>query len=145
MSATNDLMNGLIDHLVSTGVGVKVVGTAVFQSTDTALVMETLPQTPDKAVAITIYPVTDDPTLSDSVAGIQIKARAPGPDPQAVNDLTDAVFDAFQNLSKTLTTGIVIQQIARKSGVPLGLDKQMRRTRSENYYAKFWRPSTHRE
>lgn len=145
MSATNDLANGLIDYLVSVGIGVKVTGSAVFQSTDTALVLETLPQTPDKAVAITIYPVTDDPTLSNSVAGVQVKARAAGPDPTAVNDLTDSVFDALQNLTKTLSTGVVVQQILRKSGVPLGLDGQMRRVRSENYYATFWRPSTFRE
>jgi hypothetical protein len=144
MSATNDMFDGLAAALVAAGVGVTVSGSAVFQPTDTAIVMETLPQTPDSAIAITIYPVSDDPTLSDSVAGIQIKARAAGPDPRAVNALTDAVFNAFQNMTMTLSTGICIQQIGRKSGVPLGMDDQMRRIRSENYYAKYWRPSTFR-
>lgn len=144
MSATNELSDGLIDRLVSAGIGVKLAS-GKFASTDTAIVMQTLPQTPDNAIAITIYPGSDDPTLSDSVAKVQIMARWGGSDPRPTNDLTDAVFDAFQNLGATLSTGIVVQQITRISGVPLGKDDNQRWLRSENYAVKFWRPSTFRE
>lgn len=144
MSATNQLFDGLADVLVAASVGVRLMS-GTFQSTDTAIVMQVLPQAPDKAIAITIYPVTDDPTLSDSVAGVQIMARAGGSDPRATNDLTDAVFDAFQNLTKALSSGIVVQQITRKSATPLPKDDQQRWVRSENYYVKFWRPSAYRE
>lgn len=144
MTTTNALFDGLSEVLVAASVGV-TRSSGTFQSTDTAIVMQTLPQAPDNAIALTIYAGTDDPTLSDSVARVQVMCRAKTSDPRPTNDLADAVFAAFQNLTATLSTGIVVQQMLRRSSVPLGKDDQQRWVRSDNYDIKFWNPSTYRE
>lgn len=143
MSFTNDLFNGIADHLVTAGIGVKVT-TGKFQSTDIAIVMQTLPQEPDTAIALTTYTVSDDPTLSDSVYAVQAMMRGADSDPRPLNDLADSVFDALQNFTGTLSTGICVQQMVRRSSALLGKDQTQRWLRSDNYYAQLWRPSTYR-
>lgn len=144
MSFTNDMFSGLAQVLVGASVGVYSTMTA-YQSTDTAICSQLLPTTPDSAIAITFYPVSDDATLSDSVVGVQVMCRAAGSDSGPTNDLADAVFGVFQSLpDQTLPGGIQIQIMERRSGTLLGKDDDQRWIRSENYYAQVYRPATHR-
>lgn len=144
MSFTNDLFSGLAQLLATAGVGVYKPTTA-YGANDTAITSQVLPQSPDAALAITFYPVSDDATMSDSVVGVQVMIRAAGSDDSAANDLADAVFAVFQSLpSQTLTSGVQVQIMTRKSGTLLGKDDEQRWMRSENYYAQVYRPATHR-
>lgn len=118
---------------------------AAYAPTVTAITLGALPQNPDRAVALATYPVTDDPSLSDSIIGLQVLTRAPGPDPTAVADIRDAFFDVLHGLTDIdLPTGIHVVQCLHQSGGLLGRDEQQRWTRSDNYYVTVWRPSPNR-
>lgn len=144
MSFTSDMFAGLAQVLVDAGVG-SYSPTTAYAPTDTAIVSKVLPADPDNAIALTFYPVSDDATLGDSVIGIQVMTRAAGTNADAVDALDDAVFAAFQSLpDQTLSTGIDVLIIERRSGTSMGKDDVQRWMRSSNYYAQVYRPATHR-
>jgi hypothetical protein len=107
--------------------------------------MDTVPASPDRVITLTDYVVADDPTLSDSVIGVQVRTRWGGQDPRPVKDLDGAIFDALHGLEGvTLTGGIHIVSCFRRSGTSMGQDANNRWGRSSNYYATVHRPSTNR-
>lgn len=120
--------------------------TGVYASGDTAIVLDELPQAPDAAIALAVYPITDDPALSDSVAGLQVMTRAGGQDPRVVRGIASSVFDQLHGLyGYALSTGIRVVNIERRGGASLGKDSLNRWGRVDNYYVTCWRPSTHRQ
>ena len=144
MSFTKDLLTGLAAYLHSASVGTWKA-TGAYTSGQTAIVIGALPQTPDRAIALAFYPVEDSPSLSDSVAGVQVITRWGGEDPTATDDLADGVFDALHGMTAvTLSTGVRVVQCLHQSGASLGRDGNGRWERSDNYYLTIHRPSTHR-
>jgi len=108
-----------------------------------------MPQGPDRIIALTPYGVGDDPSLSDSVMGLQVRTRWGGANPTLVADLDDLIFDYLQTKTNwTVGSGaaaVTIVQCLRKSGpVSLGQDASLRWSLSSNYYLDVWRPSTNR-
>jgi hypothetical protein len=119
--------------------------TGAYASGQTGIVVKVIPQTPDTIIAISTYPVTDEPALSDSVVGLQVLTRAGGQDPSTVDDLADAVFDQLHGLhDHTLSTGVRVVQCLHRSGGSLGQDDLHRWSRSDNYYVTTHRPSPNR-
>lgn len=116
-----------------------------YESGDTGIVLRTIPQSPDAIVALSTYVVSDDPSLSDTVTGLQVLARAGGQDPRTVDDLADAIYDQLHGLHDTLlSTGIHVIECLRRSGTPLPQDDLHRWSRSDNYYVTTHRPSPNR-
>jgi hypothetical protein len=116
-----------------------------YTAAQTGIVLGTVPSTPDRIVTLTGYGVDDDPTLSDTTTGVQVRARWGGQDPRPVDDLADSIFDLLHNAGPlTLPTGIRVVQIHRQSSTPLGQDTNARWSRSDNYYVTTHRPSPHR-
>lgn len=140
-----DLCTGIAVLLSTAGVGTWNP-TAAYAATDTAICIRIMPASPDNIIMLTPYPVSDDYTLSDSVIGLQVRTRTGGEDPTTTDDLTDAVFDNLQGLyGITLSTGIRVQAVERRSSLPLGQDDLHRWVNSDNYYLTCWRPSPHRQ
>jgi hypothetical protein len=96
-------------------------------------------------MTLTPYPVSDDPTLADSVVGLQVMTRKAGADPRPTNDLADDAFDQLHGLHDVdLSTGIHVVSCVRRSGVMLGQDDLRRWLRSDNYYVTAYRPAPNR-
>ena len=139
-----NLLTGVAQLLAAAGVGVWR-DTGAYAATETGIVLDVIPQDPDQIITLSDYDISDDPTLSDSVIAVQVRTRWGGQDPRPVKDLDGAIFDALHGLeSVTLTGGVHVVSLVRRSGVSLGQDTNNRWMRSANYYATVWRPSTNR-
>lgn len=144
MGFQTDLAVGFADLLVTAGAGTWRA-TGAYATSETGIYLRVLPASPDRAIVLAPYVVTDDPTLSDSVTGLQIATRWEGANPTGNDDLADAVFDALQNLPRTtLSTGLVVTDCYRRSGSSLGQDGNQRWRTAQNFYIDAHRPSTHR-
>ena len=141
-----NLLTGIATAHASAGLELTYQATGAFTALQTALVVGKVPQTPDRLVTLAAYGVQDDPTLSDTITGVQVRTRAQGEDPRPVNDLDSAIFGYLQGkTSWTLSTGIYVVEIHRHSGPSsLGQDDAKRWMLSSNYYATCWRPGTNR-
>lgn len=139
-----NLMTGVAQLLAAASVGTWNPSGA-YQATDTAIVLRTLPETPDAIIALTTYPVTSDPSLSESVVGLQVLTRTGGQDPRTTDDLADSIFDQLQGLHDvTLATGVHLVQCLHQGGGALPDDDLHRWARSDNYYITAHRPSPNR-
>ena len=139
-----NLLTGIAQLLATANLGTWR-DTGVYAAAETGIVFDTVPATPDRVITLTDYVVSDDPTLSDSVIGVQVRTRWAGADPRPVKDLDGGIFDALHGLeSVTLTGGIHIVSMFRRSGTSMGQDLGNRWGRSSNYYATVHRPSTNR-
>jgi hypothetical protein len=144
MGFQTDLMTGFAQLLAAAGVGTWKVDGA-YQSTQTGILLRTLPQGPDRVIALAAYGVDDDPTLGDDVTGLQITTRWGSGDPRPNDDLADQVFDQLQNLPRTtLATDVVVTRCYRRSWSSLGQDSNTRWRTVQNFYVTAHRPSQHR-
>jgi hypothetical protein len=144
MGFTNDFLAGFADLIDGIG-GATWSPTGTYQDTDTGIFSQSTPPNPDGAVVLSAFSVSDDPTLADSVAGLQVMTRMGGLDPRPVNDLADTIFDALQGIHDvTLSTGVQVIECGRRSSLPLGQDDLRRWLRSDNYYVTTYRPAPHR-
>lgn len=144
MSFTSDLFKAVATLLSTANVGT-YSPTSAYAANVTAIVAKKLPATPDSAIALTFYPVSDDATLSDSVVGCQVMTRAGGSDSGPVDALSDSVFGVLQSLpNQQLTGGIWVQLVERRSGTSLGHDDLNRWMRADTYYFKTYWPAAHR-
>jgi hypothetical protein len=120
----------------------------VYATAETGIVLGYIPQSPDRIITLTTYGVADDPSLSDSVIGLQVRTRWGGQDPRLVQDLDDLIF-TFLHGKRNWTVGsgataVTIVQCLSQSAVSLGQDANNRWSFSHNYYLDLWRPSTNR-
>ncbi len=144
---TTDLIEGLATYLAlpANGLGATYSSTAAYTALQLGIVIGELRPTPDRQIALSAYPVADDPSLSDSVVGVQVISRWEGRDPRPSDDLDDAIFSLLHGKTRlVLSTGITVVQIQRVSGAPLGWDENQRRSVSSNYYVTAHRPSSNR-
>ena len=141
-SLVASLLDGLATHLETVGIATYSLTTPV-PDPGIAVVINAMPETPDRIVSLTTYSVADDPALIQGVVGLQVRVRG-GEDPRESIALDDACFDAFQTLTG-LFGSVWVTQMYRQSGAPLGQDANDRWERSSNYYIDVSRPSTHRE
>lgn len=132
------LLTGLAELLDTAGVGVWSPSAAP-GATDVAICLIVLPQSPERIICLTDYPVSADPRLTDAVIGIQVRVRGTD-DPAVASDLRDAVYDAIQGQSittlGTAPNAVVVSSIAWQSEVPLGPDGLGRYERTINYYVR---------
>lgn len=138
------LRAGVAQLLATAGVGTWSPTTG-FTSSQVAIVDGDLPPTPENAIGLMSYGVSDDPLLSDSVIGLQVQARAAGADPRATAKLSGKVFDELHGLTNVvLPGGVFLVQCYRQSWLSIGQDENNRWREKSNFYATVHRPSKYR-
>lgn len=140
MGHTSSLLEGLAQLMESAGLGVYRPD-GVYEDGEVGIFLHRLPEAPDKAYALTPYPV-EDTGLTDVIDGIQVRMRA-GPDPREVADMSDAVRDALHNRRGDVLGGVHVALIWRQSQAPMGQDTHGREEISSNYYLRSTRPGPH--
>jgi hypothetical protein len=78
---TTDLIDGAALLLVQAALGVYRTDGTPYTAADTAVVVASMPDGPDRAICLTPYDVEDN-DLSDAVTGLQIRMRT-GTDPRS--------------------------------------------------------------
>jgi len=144
-----NILKGIAPLLATAGLGTyNSSASTPYLTTQTGIVIGALPTGPDNAIALMTYPVTDDPALSDSVMGLQVRTRWGGIDQTKVTDLDDAIFNYLHGKKNWIigsgATAVTIVQCLSNSAAPLGEDTLNRWMFSHNYYLTLWRPSTNR-
>lgn len=114
----------------------------VYAESATSIHIDRYPQKAGGSVTITDYTVTDDPSLSDSVVGIQftIKHR----DRNAVKAIAGDIFNRFHGRGRGMLGAVTLVTSSRASGTNTGQDGNERQGRIENYYLTVHRPSANR-
>lgn len=142
---STDLLTGLAEYFAAAGIGATWNPGGVYDVLATGIKLGTLPQTPDRIICLSDYGVSDSPSLSDSVLGVQVRCRWGGADPRPVKDLNDAVFNILHGKTAfTLSTGVTCVQALRQSTASLGQDESRRWSTTANYYLTVHRPSAYR-
>ncbi len=137
-------LKGVAEHLAAAGVGVWRE-TGAYQAGETGIVIAARPQEPADVVSLSAYGVDDDPSLSDSVLGLQVWCRRAGAHPGPVADTADVVFDLLHGATNVdLPGGLRIVQCVRRSQVGGGQDANGRWSDIQNFYVTVHYPSTHR-
>ncbi|MFK0062617.1 minor capsid protein [Streptomyces werraensis] len=140
MSHETDLLRGVAELLDTQGVGT-YDETGPLPAGATGIVLGRMPDGPDRALALTTYPVADDDS-TDSVTGVQVRIRA-GVNPLDVLDLSDAVFNVLHARRSWTARGVRVEISWRNSEAWIGQDQQGRMERSANYYVRTVRSGAH--
>lgn len=123
----------------------KAPGSGAYTAGQTGIYLDGTPETANRAVQISVYPVEDDPNFATSTLGFQTIVRWEGADPMPTRDLDGAIFDALHGRTHfVLATGVTVASCSRRSGALLGQDASKRWSRSSNYYLQLTRPAPHR-
>lgn len=141
MGFTVNLVTGIAELLHTGNVG---DWTAPWVSTDTAIVIDALPTTPDKAIALTLYDV-ENTGGTDTIMGLQCRVRGTPNNRTTAKDILDRLFDALHGLEHVTIGGVPVVRIWWQSGAPLGTDTTNRQEYTANYYLQITRSGTHRE
>lgn len=100
-----------------------------------------------KAVCLTPYPLTDDPTFADSTIGLQVKVRGiANQDPRMfVWPTDDKIANALLgNFPLDLANGVHVSTILGRTSSSLGYDAKNRLTWQSSYPCRVLRPGAHR-
>lgn len=143
MGASNDLLTGLALLLEDRSVAVWDES-AAYAPDQLGIVIDAVPAGLPDVVTLSDYVVDDDPALSDSTTGLQVRTRRAGADPRPCKDTDDAIFDVLQGYAGLLPNGVRVVSCYRRSGGSMGQDDNDRWMRSSNYYIRTHRPSTNR-
>ncbi|GAB3224120.1 hypothetical protein GCM10027447_12410 [Glycomyces halotolerans] len=141
MSWTTDLRTGCAETLHAAGAGTwRDDGTAYLPG-ETAIVRGRLQETPDRQIALNVYgPITDN-SASDVTYGIQALVRGDAEDPDSVDTVADAVFDALDGLEHITWGSVEISQVIGRPGTDLGPDSSDRYERTLNFHVQAQRTS----
>ena len=143
MSFTSDLFTGMATAIADqSSAAFRATGT--YLSTEIPIVHKTMPDRPDRCIAITFYPVDDGDFIGTDVLGMQVRERSAKGHPDC-DTVLDEIFDALQNAAHFTANGIRINLVERNSSLPMGLDQNQRQERSDSYYLTLERPTTNRQ
>lgn len=137
---TNSLLDGIAGLLEVAGIGL-FRPDQVIEDPDTGIFRGVVPDTPERAIGITAYPV-EDTDLTDAITGVQFRMRA-GRAPDAIDDMADAVFDALHNRRHYVVNGVSIVLSWRQSQAWIGQDAHGRMELTSNFYFRTDRPGTY--
>jgi hypothetical protein len=139
-----DLLIGFAQLLAAAGLGTWTPS-AGYPAGATGIVLDDTPETLDRAIQLSSYPVTEDTTFGGDDIGLQVIVRWGGADPLPSRRLDEQIFQALHGRSHfTLPTGLRITSCSRRSAASLGKDGSKRWSRSANYYVHVHHPSTYR-
>lgn len=135
------LLSSIGQYLQEKGVG---KWTSPWAATDTAISVDVYPSSPDKAIAMTLYPVSS-PGGTDMVMGLQLRIRGKPGNRTEDKDILDKAEDALHGLSGITWAGIPIVHVELRSGAYLGTDGNNRNDHSQNYYITLTREGLNRQ
>lgn len=141
MGFQQTFLTAIGEYLDAENVG-RWLTTGTYSPNDTAITIDELPLTPDKAIAVGLYPVEDTPGTMSTI-GVQLTIRG-GKDRLSAKAIEDRAFDALHWVTGTTWAGIPIISIKRQSGANLGTDENGRQLITANYYFRVTRAGTHR-
>lgn len=133
MSTDVDLLTGIGQLLATSGVGVWNT-TGVFLSTDTAIIAEAMPPTPDRAVVLTLFPVEESPVDTTARWLLQVRTRGLPNQPVDAVTLRGAVKDALNGLTNVTMGATGVTQCIFYTSFPVGVDDTVR----YEHVQKFW-------
>jgi hypothetical protein len=142
VSITTDLLDGFAGVLVAAGVATYRSDGSTYLPGETAVTFTILPQTPDRVVTLTDYPVLDDPKLPMASIGVQVRVRGIPGSPRDVQALRDSIYTALQGLADQTWGSVHAVQVYRRSSIPNGQDTSLRFEYFENYYVDVDLPVT---
>lgn len=142
MGLTADLLDGFAGALTAAGVATYRTDGSAYLSSETAVTFSLLPQTPDRVLCLTDYPVSDDPKLPMSIVGVQVRLRGIPSSPRDIQSLRDAVYVAMQGLTDQVWGSVHMVQVLRQSSIPMGQDDTLRFEYAENYHVYLDLPVT---
>jgi hypothetical protein len=145
LTFTNGFTVGFAQLLAAADIGLAWSDTAAYSDGDTGLWIADAPIEASRAVILMPYPLTADPTLSQSLIGLQIRSRSAAADIRdawALDDVTQSVL--LGNYPLTLPTGVRVTSLRWTSGASLGVDDANRWSVVSNYAADTFRPAPHR-
>lgn len=130
-------------RLEQEGVGTRRAGAdEFFLPDDVALTAKVLPDSPDRALAVTVYgrEESPDPNLSDLVLAVQVRSRGRAADPLECDDLAEAARLALHQAHRTTWGSLRIERVYWFTGGHIGPDENGRQERSDNYRMVLQRP-----
>jgi hypothetical protein len=140
---TKDLLSGLARDLAAGTIGVWRTN-GIYQGNETGIILGVFPDKPVNVIALTAYPVSDDP-VSDDVIGIQVRTRRDGQDTGPGMDLADQIHERWHMAHDlTLPGGVFVKQLERRSATSGGRDSAGRSSFIQNFYATVPRRLPHR-
>lgn len=145
LTFTRDFVEGFA-QLLAADTSLSWSDTANYAAGVTGIYIAEQPTGPDRCVTLMAYPLSEDPTLSNGVMGLQVRSRsARGAGVFDVMGLDDAVRNALVGrFPLTLPTGIRVSSLVWSSGASLGVDSSNRWMWSSNFTCGVGRPGAHR-
>ncbi|MCF2531750.1 minor capsid protein [Yinghuangia soli] len=141
MSWTSQLLDGLAQHLHDRGLGVYRPN-GVYLPGDIAIVVGTLPPTPDRVICLTSYNVSRPGGLATAAVMVQIRVRGPAGDSRSADAIGDPVCEELDDARDLVLGGIPVTQILHASGpAPIGTDALGRPERTDNHQVWAERPT----
>lgn len=137
---TSSLLDGIAGLLAEAGVGV-FRPDGVIEDPDTGIFRGVMPDSPEQAIGLTAYPVEDN-EHAEAITGVQMRMRA-GRNPDALDDLADAVWDVLHNRQHYTAGGIHVALSWRQSQAWIGQDTQGRMELTSNFYFRTVRSGSH--
>jgi hypothetical protein len=136
------LMDGLAQHLENQDVGTFHSTGVGYTTAQVGIVFDVVPANPDRVIVLSLYDERGEPTQGDVDVYVQVRVRGDR-DPRTALALDDAVYDAWQNLPRSLLGGTVVAGIFRESRAYMGVDANGRHERSSNYRIPTHHPTAH--
>lgn len=131
MSTDTDLITGAATALSSVGTWSTLFA---YQPYDTGIVVETMPATPDRCIALTVFPMTESPIDTTARWVLQVKTRGLPNSPMDALTLRGAVKDALNGLTDLTWGDTGVSQVIFYTSFPVGLDDSVRL----QHVTKFW-------
>lgn len=128
-----DLLVGVAELLAAEGLGLYSPESALPDGA-TGIVLGRVPESPDRVIGLTPYPVADDDS-TDSVTAIQARMRA-GMDPTDLVQLGTDVFRVLHNRRDYRAHGVQVEVSWRNSQAWIGQDAHGRMELTANYYLR---------
>ena len=137
---TSSLLDGIAGLLAEADIGVFTPDT-VIENPETGIFRGVMPDQPDRAIALTAYPV-EDTDQPNAITGVQIRMRA-GRDPDAIDDMADAVKDLLHNRRYYDCGSVRVVLSWRQSQAWIGQDAHGRMELTANFYFRTVRSGTY--
>jgi hypothetical protein len=143
MSTIDDLHTGFATLLAAAGVGqYQTDPTVPYGDGAAVIVSEAMPASPDRAIALTLFPLTVNTTLASNRYLLQVRARGLQNNATDSRDLDEAVMNALVGLTNRVFGSALVVQVLFYSSVPLGQDDSVRFERSTKYFVDVDVPPT---
>ena len=143
MSTTADILDGLAAWLAANVTPTVVWNpSGAYTTSQTGIFRKVVPIAPDRILALTVVPQSDDPSMPLGRVMIQIRGRGLPNKPNDVDDLLDSVFDVLHGRTDLTFGAATLIQINREIRAPMGQDDSKRWETADQYYTDVDYPPT---